>query len=36
MVYIDIAFVDNVYSAAIPGDMRPPTCGVEVVISGTM
>jgi len=34
MVYLDIAFIATVYSAAIPGDMRPPTRGVDLWLLG--
>jgi len=34
MVYLDIAFIATVYSAAIPGDARPPTRGVDLWLLG--
>ena len=30
MVYLDITFIATVYSAAIPGEVRPPTRGVDL------
>lgn len=34
MVYLDIAFIATVYSATIPGEVRPPTRGVDLWLLG--